>query len=134
MKLNDTIIEFKNVKESESGYVSYLYFIKNLQGDEIGSCALRVFDPESEKINVLGNIGYEIDPEHRGRGHAKNAAKMLLSEARALGLSNALICCDADNLPSVAVCRAIGAEKAFEFEKNGKTALAFLKNLEGIEK
>ena len=134
MRLCETSIEFKNVKKSNDGYFSYVYFIKNGQGEEIGSCSLRVFDSENEKFQTIGNVSYEIDQEHRGQGHAKNAVKMLSLEAQTLGFSSLLICCCKNNLPSISVCRSIGAEKIREFEKDGKTVLAFLKKLECIEK
>jgi len=47
-----------------------------------------------------GNIGYEVRPGARGRGHATAMLAAALPLAAALGIAPALIDCDADNLAS----------------------------------
>ena len=132
MKLNSTYTEFKKIEKSSDKYISYVYFIKNELNEYIGSCYLRISENENDLFE-LGNIGYEIDPCHRGLGHGKNAALMMLSEAKSLGLKNAFIVCYEDNISSVKICRSIGANELERFMKNKKTAIRFVKNLEGIK-
>src|SRR5687767_4699421 len=46
-----------------------LAVILKMEGRLIGNCGVRVNDPELRE----GNIGYELDPRHWGRGYATEA-------------------------------------------------------------
>ncbi len=51
----------------------------------VGTMILRVFpDPRVEAF--IGHLGYEIEPDHRGRGYATPAARLLGPLARHHGL------------------------------------------------
>jgi predicted acetyltransferase len=50
--------------------------------------------------HVLGHIGYAVTPWKQGRGYATAALRLLLPEARALGLPYVELTTDPDNVPS----------------------------------
>lgn len=50
-----------------------------------------------------GHIGYDTVPSFRGRGVATAMLRRFLPLARALGLSEVLLTCDATNAPFVTV-------------------------------
>jgi RimJ/RimL family protein N-acetyltransferase len=51
-----------------------LAVILKTTGTLIGSCGIRVDDPERR----VANIGYELDPQQWGRGYATEAARAIL--------------------------------------------------------
>ena len=59
-----------------------------------------------------GNIGYDIRPTARRRGHATAMLRAALPVARRLRLSEVLLTTDPDNLASQKVIRANGGELA----------------------
>jgi predicted acetyltransferase len=58
--------------------------------------------------HVLGHIGYAVVPWKQGRGHATEALRQLLPEARALGLPYVEITTDPDNVASQRVVEKAG--------------------------
>ena len=99
-------IEFSGIREkTDSGYTSYEYLIRELSsGKAVGDCCLRAGDGLSD----VGNLGYTVDPDFRGRGYAAEAAELLLCEARELGFAEVTVVCRGENLPSRRVCEKIG--------------------------
>jgi predicted acetyltransferase len=59
-------------------------------------------------LTVGGHIGYAVRPASRGRGYAGRILEVALVEARALGIGNALLTCDTDNLASKATIERNG--------------------------
>ena len=57
-----------------------------------------------------GHIGYGVRPTERRKGYAKAMLAQCLDEARALGLSKVLICCDLDNAGSRGTIIANGGQ------------------------
>lgn len=55
-----------------------------------------------------GHVGYGVRPSARGRGVATAALRLVLDEARAMGIDRVLLLCDADNPPSRATIVAAG--------------------------
>lgn len=49
---------------------------------------------------IGGHIGYSVCPSERRKGYATNMLKLVLEEARRLGLEKVLLTCDADNIAS----------------------------------
>jgi len=59
-----------------------------------------------------GHIGYDVRPGARRRGHATAMLRAALPAARALGITSALLTCDADNTGSRKVIEACGGVRA----------------------
>ena len=64
-------------------------------------------------VNALKNpvaveIGYTIEPEFRGRGHAISAASELLRKAEERGVRHFVASSAPDNEPSLAIIRGLG--------------------------
>ncbi len=57
-----------------------------------------------------GNIGYGISPRYRGNGYGKELLRLLLDEAKKLGMEKVLVTIHSDNLASQAVAIANGGE------------------------
>lgn len=55
-----------------------------------------------------GNIGYGIAPQFRGKGYGNILLKLLLQEARKIGLEKVLVTIHLDNIPSQKVALANG--------------------------
>jgi predicted acetyltransferase len=62
--------------------------------------------PELEEEG--GHVGYDIRPSERLKGYGKLILRLTLAEAGKLGLSRALLTCDADNLASAKVIERNG--------------------------
>jgi [ribosomal protein S5]-alanine N-acetyltransferase len=78
-----------------------------LPGDDrpIGSSGLRLDEPGSR----VGNIGYELDPEHWGHGYATEAAREMVRFGFGdLGLHRIWSWCVADNGASARVLEKVG--------------------------
>jgi predicted acetyltransferase len=59
-------------------------------------------------LKVGGHIGYDVRPSARRRGHATAMLRAALAVARDLGIEQALLTCDADNVASRAVIERAG--------------------------
>lgn len=69
-------------------------------------------------LELGGHIGYDVRPSARRRGHATAMLRAILPHAYALGILEALVTCDIDNLASRRVIEANGGR--LEDERNGK--------------
>jgi predicted acetyltransferase len=67
--------------------------------------------------HVLGHIGYAVVPWKEGRGYATEALRLMLGEARAVGLDHVEITTDLDNLASQKVILANGGILVERFAK-----------------
>jgi predicted acetyltransferase len=55
-----------------------------------------------------GHVGYDIRPSERRKGYGKLILRLTLAEAGRLGLTRALLTCDADNVASAKVIEGNG--------------------------
>jgi predicted acetyltransferase len=69
-------------------------------------------------LEVGGHIGYDVRPSARRRGHATAMLAASLPVAWDLGIQDALVTCDIDNVPSRRVIEANGGR--LEDERGGK--------------
>lgn len=78
-------------------------------GEFCGAISLR-WQPGTPTLPdyVLGHIGYSVVPWKRGRGHATQALREILGEARARGLEQVAITAKDDNRPSWRVIEKAG--------------------------
>lgn len=67
--------------------------------------------------HCLGHIGYSVVPWKRGKGYATLALRLLLPEARAVGLAYVELTTDADNIASQRVIEANGGTLVERFNK-----------------
>lgn len=62
-----------------------------------------------------GHIGYAVDPTRRGQGYGKALLRLLLEEARKMGITGEiLVTVRPDNVPSRRVAESCGGEKRRE--------------------
>ena len=86
-----------------------VYFLVRDGSYLIGSSRLRhSLTPSLE--NEGGHIGYDIRPSQRGKGYATVLLRMVLEEARGLGLSGVLVTCDEINIASARVIEKNGGK------------------------
>ncbi|MDI6100039.1 GNAT family N-acetyltransferase [Actinoplanes sp. NEAU-A12] len=94
-------------KEAADGWVpcSFRWIV---EGDRyLGAIALR-HELNDFLLRAGGHIGYGVRPSERHRGLASWALAEILPEARARGLSRALVTCNVDNLWSARVIERNG--------------------------
>jgi len=77
-------------------------------GAKTGSISLRV--GYSKNLFFSGQIGYSVDAQHRGRGYAGRACRLLIPLMRAHGMKKVLITNNPDNTASRRVCEKLGAK------------------------
>lgn len=88
-------------------------------GEMAGSIGLRWQKGTAElPPHVLGHIGYAIVPWKSGRGYATEALRLMLGEARALGLPYVELTADPDNAPSQKVILNNGGRPVGRFAKH----------------
>ncbi|HTW99086.1 MAG TPA: GNAT family N-acetyltransferase [Acidimicrobiales bacterium] len=86
-------------------------------GTYIGRIAVR-HELNDWLLEVGGNIGYDVRPSARRRGHATAMLRAVLPEAQRLGVDPALVTCDVDNVASRKVIEHAGG--VLEDERRGK--------------
>jgi predicted acetyltransferase len=87
-------------------------------GEFCGSIGLR-WQPGTTELppHCLGHIGYAVVPWKQRRGYATSALRLILPEAKAVGLSYVEITTDPDNIPSQRVIAANGGVLVERFRK-----------------
>jgi predicted acetyltransferase len=80
-------------------------------GEFAGSISLR-WQPGTTELppHCLGHIGYSVVPWKQRRGYATAALRLILVEAKALGLPFVEVTTDPDNVPSQKVVEAAGGK------------------------
>jgi len=106
--------EGRNLPE---GYVPCSVFWLVADAEFIGVGHIRhALTPALERFG--GHIGYAIRPSKRGQGYGTVQLTLLLAEAARLGIAEALVTCDDDNIGSYRV-----------MEKNGGRHLDTIENI-----
>jgi len=93
-----------------TGYVPYYQFEMRSEGNAtpLGSIRLRI--GPARKLRYAGNIGYEVNTEHRSHRYAARSCRLILPLARAHDLKAVWLTVAPDNRPSQKTCLAAGAE------------------------
>jgi predicted acetyltransferase len=87
-------------------------------GEFAGSIGMR-WQPGTAALppHCLGHIGYAIVPWKQGKGYATNGLRLLLPEAKSVGLPYVEITTDPDNIASQRVIEANGGKLVERFVK-----------------
>ena len=88
-----------------------------VDGKPVGMGKLRRFLTDTLKV-AGGHIRYAIAPQYRGKGYGKLILKLLLEEAKRIGLGEVLLTIHTDNAASLSVAKANGGQ--VEKEENGR--------------
>ena len=94
------------------GYNRWLW-----DGEFCGSIGLR-WEPGTSSLpeHVFGHTGYAVVPWKRNRGYASAALRLMLPQARAVGLTSLELTTDPDNIASQRVITNNGGDLIEEFE------------------
>jgi tagatose 1,6-diphosphate aldolase len=75
----------------------------------VGQIELRL-GADSAMVNFGGQIGFGVEPPHRGRHYAARRLRLLLPLARAHGMTELWVTCNPENAASRRTCELAGAE------------------------
>ncbi|WP_208589975.1 GNAT family N-acetyltransferase [Gracilibacillus suaedae] len=77
-------------------------------------------------LAIGGHIGYGIRPSERKKGYATKILELALLEAKKIGITRALVTCDADNIGSLkAILKNGGIEDGDYVEDDGNVVKRF---------
>lgn len=124
------MLEFLHNNETEDGIPtgwvpSSTYWLVTADQRVVGAVNIR--HRLTEKLwNCGGHIGYGIRPSERRKGYATKLLALALDQARELGISKALVVCDAVNVASERTIRNNGGIQDVDFtEENGNVVKRF---------
>ena len=89
------------------GRVPSTYLVADVDGVIVGCVSIR-HRLNDHLARVGGHIGYAVRPAFRKRGYATAMLHQALGVARTVGLAEALVTCDEDNVASAAVIARCG--------------------------
>ena len=96
--------------QPQKKYLPAYLFEMVANGQPVGRCTLRV--GYNDLVEYAGNIGYEVEEEHRGHHYALISCRLLLRLARRHRMEEVLITCREDNFASRRTCEQLGATPA----------------------
>ena len=103
----------KHAAIPEKKYVPSYDFAICKGSEKVGEINLRIgysgYGPDSSSLYYGGQIGYNVDEKHRGKGYAGRACRLLIPVAKAHGMTKLLITNDHTNTASRRVCEKLGA-------------------------
>jgi predicted acetyltransferase len=88
-------------------HVPASFYVGVVDGIIVGRLSLRHGLNDFLRL-IGGHIGYAVRPTQRGHGYAKEMLRQSLPLAAALGIEQALVTCDVDNVASRKVIEANG--------------------------
>src|SRR5580692_976542 len=91
------------------GVPAYTFKMESPRGQYMGRIRLRVGWNEGV-IRYAGHIGYNVEPDYRGRHYAERACRLIVPLARRHGMTELWITCQPDNMPSRRTLERLGAE------------------------
>lgn len=114
--LNDRMNMSKGVNLVQ-GYVPMSTYWLIINNKPVGIGRIRHYLNDKLRENG-GHIGYSVRPSERGKGYGKLILSELLREAKNLGITEAFVTCDVDNIRSRHVIEANNGD--LEEIKDGK--------------
>jgi predicted acetyltransferase len=91
------------------GVPAYSFRMENPGGEYLGRIRLRVGWNE-DVIRYAGQVGYAVEPAHRGRRYAERACRLIMPLAKRHGMTSLWITCQPDNDRSRRTLERLGAE------------------------
>lgn len=82
---------------------------------------------DSDYLQMIGHIGYEIKSSKRKRGYGSKLLELGLIEAKKIGLEKVLITCNEDNIGSIRIIEKFNGEykKSFFDDETEKKVLQY---------
>ncbi|HEX4266877.1 MAG TPA: GNAT family N-acetyltransferase [Steroidobacteraceae bacterium] len=94
--------------KSPWGVPAYLFGMQAPDGDYLGRIRLRV-GWSDELIRYAGQVGYAVEPAHRGHRYAERACRLIIPLAKRHGMTSLWITCQPGNMPSRRTLERLGA-------------------------
>lgn len=115
----ESSIKYRENNDIPSEHVPASQYLIKDDGEIVGFVNIR------HKLNDYlraqgGHIGYSVIPSKRKRGYASFGLKTALKECKKLGIENALVTCDDDNLASYKTIEKCNGVLDSVFEGNGE--------------
>ncbi|MCL2287124.1 MAG: GNAT family N-acetyltransferase [Firmicutes bacterium] len=101
----------KSPANPEKNWVPAYTFAICKNNEKIGETGLRIGyggGPKNDNLYYGGQVGYNVNEEHRGNSYAVEACKLLLPIAKAHKMTKLLITNNYTNIPSRRVCEKLG--------------------------
>jgi predicted acetyltransferase len=95
--------------DSAKGWVPAYHFDMVVGSEVVGHIQLRL-GATPGMVGFGGQIGFGVEPAHRGHRYAARSCRLLLPLARAHGMTELWITCNPDNWASRRTCELAGAQ------------------------
>lgn len=103
------LAECTPAENSPWGVPAYSFRMQNHGGEYLGRIRLRVGWSEGV-IRYAGQVGYAVEPAHRGHRYAERACRLIIPLAKRHGMTSLWITCQPDNAHSRRTLERLGAE------------------------
>jgi len=111
----------EKASDPPTGMVAQSEYWLIAEGQVVGRCSVRhALNPSL--LRYGGHIGYDVRPSARRRGYGLRQCQLALGQAYALGIAQALITCDDDNLGSIRIIEGCGGKLQDKVD-NGRRSL-----------
>ncbi len=118
------VLDEADAAKVKPGKVPAVYYWLIDDGEYIGQTSIR--HPLNWALQQWGgHIGYRIRPSRRRRGYGKEILRLVLTEARRMGLPRVMLTCYADNIGSKKIIESGGGVLDSEVKVDGTAGLRY---------
>jgi tagatose 1,6-diphosphate aldolase len=96
-------------ENSPWGVPAYSFSMQDPGGEYLGRIRLRVGWSE-DLIRYAGQVGYVVEPAHRGHRYAERACRLIIPLAKRHSMTSLWITCQPDNVQSRRTLERLGAQ------------------------